>query len=82
MNFEEAEVGLDISEDIVPARPVVSSSIVSQTFDGFLDPPLKLQTNQTQCGGESIRFVLIAHMIEYTRTTLAGWSGTGRILAT
>ena len=42
----------NISEDLIPVPQLKSSSIVSVSFSGLLNPPLRLQTNQTECGGQ------------------------------
>ena len=44
--------GLIISEDLVPSVPRKESQIVALDLGGFLDPPVLLQTNETQCGGQ------------------------------
>ena len=44
--------GSEVSEDIVAQREIIASSIVSLSFDGLLGTPLRLQTNQKQCGGQ------------------------------
>lgn len=43
---------LSISEDLVPSTVETPSQEVILTFDGLLNPPLILQTNETQCGGK------------------------------
>ena len=43
---------LSISEDLVPSPAPIPSQKVTLSFDGLLNPPLVLQTNQTQCGGK------------------------------
>ena len=43
---------LSISEDLVPSTVVVPSQEVIIVFDGLLNPPLVLQTNETECGGK------------------------------
>lgn len=43
---------LSISEDLVPSPTPIPSQQVNLSFDGLLNPPLVLQTNETQCGGK------------------------------
>ena len=43
---------LSISEDLVPSTVVTPSQEVIIAFDGLLNPPLVLQTNETECGGK------------------------------
>ena len=43
---------LSISEDLVPSPIPIPSQRVTLAFDGLLNPPLVLQTNETQCGGK------------------------------
>ena len=43
---------LSITEDLVPARLPIVPSITSIDFDGLLNPPLILQDDPTQCGGQ------------------------------
>ncbi|KAL8642811.1 MAG: hypothetical protein Q9228_000551 [Teloschistes exilis] len=43
---------LSVSEDLVPSTTPISSSTISIDFDGILDPPLLLQVDPTECGGQ------------------------------
>ena len=43
---------LSISEDLVASPIPIPSQQVILSFDGLLNPPLVLQTNETQCGGK------------------------------
>ncbi len=43
---------LSISENLVPSIPKKQSQTVTLDFDGVLQPPLLLQTNESQCGGQ------------------------------
>lgn len=43
---------LTISEDLVPSIPKRQSQTATLDFDGLLQPPLLLQTNEQQCGGQ------------------------------
>ena len=43
---------LSISEDLVPSPIPIPSQQVTLAFDGLLQPPLILQTNEKQCGGK------------------------------
>ncbi len=45
-------LSLSISEDLVPSIPQKQSQTVTLDFDGLLQPPLLLQTNEKQCGGQ------------------------------
>ena len=46
--------GLDfnISEDLIPSIPQIPSQALSFDFGGILDPPLSIQTDETECGGK------------------------------
>ncbi|KAL2042293.1 hypothetical protein N7G274_004781 [Stereocaulon virgatum] len=48
----EAFSHLSVSEDLVPSRTEQQSQIVTLNFKGLLDPPLKLQTDVSECGGQ------------------------------
>ena len=48
---DDLSAGLLISEELVPQRQHKDSASES-LFSDLLDPPLKLQTNQSQCGGQ------------------------------
>ena len=53
MSAEAEELALlSISEDLVPSTAVTPSQEVIIAFDGLLNPPLVLQTNETECGGK------------------------------
>ena len=43
---------LSISEDLVPTPFKIPSQEVTLAFEGYLNPPLILQTNETECGGK------------------------------
>ena len=43
---------LTISEDLIPSREIQESQIVSLDFNGLLNPPLQLQTDVSECGGQ------------------------------
>ena len=43
---------LSVSEDLVPTPVKTPSQEVTLAFEGYLDPPLILQTNETECGGK------------------------------
>ena len=51
-DLHEALSLLSISEDLVPSQVRTPSQQVTLAFDGLLNPPLVLQTNETQCGGK------------------------------
>ena len=46
------DCGIKISEDLVPQPLPQASDILSLPFTGLLHPPLLLQTNQAECGGQ------------------------------
>jgi hypothetical protein len=48
----EAFSHLSVSEDLVPSRTEQQSQIVTLNFKGLLNPPLKLQTDVSECGGQ------------------------------
>ena len=53
MSAEAEELALlSISEDLVPSTVVIPSQEVIIAFDRLLNPPLVLQTNETECGGK------------------------------
>ena len=53
MSAEAEELALlSISEDLVPSTVTIPSQEVIIAFDGLLNPPLVLQTNETECGGK------------------------------
>ena len=43
---------LSLSEDLVPSPIRKPSQEVTLAFEGLLNPPLILQTNETECGGK------------------------------
>ena len=43
---------LEISESLLPAPLPRESTVESLSFSSLLNPPLKLQTNEAQCGGK------------------------------
>ena len=43
---------LSVSEELVSAPFQTPSQEVTLSFQGYLDPPLILQTNETECGGK------------------------------
>ena len=48
------QYGLFVGEDLVPARAAKPAGITTISFDGLLDPPLKLQEDLREgCGGQS-----------------------------
>ena len=65
---------LSISDDLVPQRASKQSEIVILPFSGFLDPPLRLQTNVSQCGGQlwSAGMVLADYLIRHDLEALRG----------
>lgn len=63
-----------VSEDLVPSIPQKKSQTVTLDFDGFLQPPLLLQTNEKQCGGQLWPggMVLTRFLLQYRRNDLSG----------
>ncbi|KAL8659435.1 MAG: hypothetical protein Q9202_007115, partial [Teloschistes flavicans] len=43
---------LSVSEDLVPSTIPISRNAISIDFDGLLNPPLLLQVDPTECGGQ------------------------------
>ena len=44
---------LKISEDLLPSRPVKEAGVTDLSFDGLLEPPLKLHEDLKEgCGGQ------------------------------
>ena len=43
---------LTISEDLVASRAIQQSQLLTLDFNGLLNPPLKLQTDVSECGGQ------------------------------
>ena len=43
---------LTISEDLVASRATQQSQILPLDFNGLLNPPLQLQTDVSECGGQ------------------------------
>lgn len=43
---------LTVSEDLAPYSAQAESAIASLSFNACLDPPLYLQTDETECGGQ------------------------------
>jgi len=41
-----------VSEELAPSNSNKQSTIVSLDFNGLLNPPLRLQTDTTECGGQ------------------------------
>ena len=72
--FEEDPAQFLISEDLVPSIIQKQSQTVALTFDGLLDPPLILHTNEKECGGQlwPAGMVLAKYMIESKLNALKG----------
>lgn len=68
------DLSIDISEDLVPQPSAKASDLVSLPFAGLLNPPLLLQTNQTECGGQlwPAGMVLAEYLIREKKDTLRG----------
>ena len=66
--------GLSVSEELVPSAPQRTSEVVTLDFGGLLNPPLRLQTNETQCGGQLWPggMVLAEYLLKKTIDDLAG----------
>ena len=43
---------LTITEDLAPSRPLATPTVASLSFSGLLDPPLYLQVDPSECGGQ------------------------------
>lgn len=65
---------LTISEDLVPSIPQKESLTVALDFDGFLQPPLLLQTDEKQCGGQLWPggLVLAKFLLQHRTNVLVG----------
>lgn len=65
---------LSVSDELVPQRASNQSEIVTLPFSGLLDPPLRLQTDVTQCGGQlwSAGIVLADYLIRHNLDALRG----------
>ena len=65
---------LAISEDLAPCTLLPSSRIVTLSFSGLLSPPLQLQTNVSQCGGQlwPAGMVLSEYLIRHHLDELRG----------
>jgi len=63
-----------ISEDLVPSTPKRQSQTVALDFNGLLNPPLLIQTNETQCGGQLWPggMVLAEYLLQNEMGQLAG----------
>jgi len=63
-----------ISEDLVPSTPKRQSQTVALDFNGLLNPPLLIQTNETQCGGQLWPggMVLAEYLLQHEMGQLAG----------
>lgn len=66
---------LAISESLVPAREIKTAATLQFTFDGLLDPPLKLKEDPKEgCGGHiwPAGMVLSKYMLRKHREDLVG----------
>lgn len=65
---------LSVSDELVPQPAAKQSEIVTLPFSGFLDPPLRLQTDVSQCGGQlwSAGMVLADYLIRHDLEALRG----------
>ena len=63
-----------VSEDLVPSTSPKHSQTVSMDFDGLLSPPLVLQTNAKECGGQlwPAGKALARYLIGHESDTLKG----------
>lgn len=48
----QPDFNIAISEDLIAVREPLPSSVESLSFSALLEPPLQLQTDQKQCGGQ------------------------------
>lgn len=65
---------LAISEDLAPSSALPSSRIITLSFSGLLSPPLQIQTNVSQCGGQlwPAGMVLSEYLIRHHLDDLRG----------
>ena len=63
-----------ISEDLVPSTLPTPSQNITLDFNGRLNPPLILQTDETQCGGKlwPAGMVLAGYLLEHKMRDLKG----------
>ena len=72
-NAAAEDFNLEISEDLIAQPTPVPSSTVPLSFASILDPPLKLRTNQAECGGQLwpagmvLAEYILWHKLEYVR---------------
>ncbi|KAI4225487.1 MAG: hypothetical protein L6R36_003877 [Xanthoria steineri] len=53
MSASQSELlAISITEDLVPSTASKCPSVTSIAFDGLLNPPLLLQDDPTECGGQ------------------------------
>ena len=65
---------LTVSEDLVASQPLQKSQIISLDFNGLLNPPLKLQMDVSECGGQiwPAGMVLAEYLIRNKTEDLVG----------
>ncbi len=75
---------LTISEDLIPSAPLPSSTITTLSFSNLLNPPLRLQTNVSECGGQlwPAGMVLSEYLIRHHLDDMRGKTMFVRLLCT
>ena len=65
---------LSVSEELVPQRPTKVSTIAALTFSDLLNTPLRLQTDETECGGQlwPAGMVLAEYLLRWKLDDLRG----------
>lgn len=68
--FEE----LSISEDLVSSPSIRPSQISTLDFGGLLDPPLRIQSDETECGGQlwPAGMMLVEYLLRNEKEELMG----------
>lgn len=75
MSISQTEdLDFSITEDLIPTTEAKRPSITSIDFNGLLTPPLLLQDNPTECGGQLWPggMVLATYLLQTKMTELKG----------
>lgn len=75
MSASQSELlAISITEDLVPSTASKCPSVTSIDFDGLLNPPLLLQDDPTECGGQLWPggMVLATYLLQTKMTELQG----------
>lgn len=75
MSASQSELlAISITEDLVPSTASKCPSVTSIDFDGLLNPPLLLQDDPTECGGQLWPggMVLATYLLRTKMTELQG----------